>query len=362
MERKKRTKKKEEQVGNYFTTSTSELEFISSGCTLLDLVLGGGWPKGRVGNIVGDKSTGKTLLAMEACANFLHKYPRGKPIYQEGEHAFDEGYSRSLGIPIKDIEIIFNNTCEFMFKNVARLAGVSVRIGEEKQKKKVEKIDVPCLYIIDSLDSLSVSEESLKEFDEPGFAGSRKALYMSQMIPKITGIVEDTEIHLMIISQVRDKIGVVFGKKHTRSGGKALDFYASQVLWLTELGKIKQTKNGIERVVGIRVKAKAEKNKVGLPFRECEFPIYFFYGIKDYEANLNFLDKYAREVLDGITDDFELRSEKDKKDKKKIPVNKIIKYIEKDDDNELVERLKQEVIKKWHEIETSFMPKRKKYL
>src|ERR1019366_3976564 len=89
--------------GNYFSSPKTGIEFISSGCHNLDLALGGGWAEGRVSNIVGDKSTGKSLLAIEACANFAIKYPKGTIRYREAEAAFDRPYAEALGMPVDHV-------------------------------------------------------------------------------------------------------------------------------------------------------------------------------------------------------------------------------------------------------------------
>src|SRR5262245_13229029 len=95
-----------EEGGSYFPPSSqaSSLEFISSGCTVLDCVLGGGWPLGRISNIVGDRSTSKTGLVMEACSNFAIKYPKGRILYREAEAAFDVNYAASMGMPVDRVE------------------------------------------------------------------------------------------------------------------------------------------------------------------------------------------------------------------------------------------------------------------
>src|SRR5271166_4934530 len=93
-----------QKVGNYFTAPKTNLEFIASGCKVFDCALGGGWPLGRISNIVGDKSSGKTLIAIEACANFSRQFPNGQIYYRESEAAFDTGYAQALGMPEEKVD------------------------------------------------------------------------------------------------------------------------------------------------------------------------------------------------------------------------------------------------------------------
>lgn len=259
--------------GLYFTGRTGAATF-SSGCELLDLALGGGWAESRVINIVGDKSTGKTLLAIEATANFSMKYPKGAIKYAEAEQAFDKEYAASMGMPMERIEFpqdIF--TVEDLFKDL---------------DETIEKAKGPTLYIVDSLDALSDDAEMKRDADKASY-GAEKAKKLSAMFRQLNQKMAKSNVTLVIISQVRDKIGVVFGRKTTRSGGRALDFYASQVVFLQHIGQEKHTHKGIERVTGVRIRAKVDKNKIGLPFREAEFQLQFGYGIQSVEASIEWL-------------------------------------------------------------------------
>jgi len=140
--------------GSYFAAPKSGLQFVETGCKPLDLVLGGGWAVGRIANIVGDKSTGKTLLCIEACANFIRKFPKGKIRYWEAEAAFDKPYAAALGMPINRIDF-----------------------GDEKKpihtvEDFFEMLEVVCdnargheLVILDSLDALSDRSEVEREID-----------------------------------------------------------------------------------------------------------------------------------------------------------------------------------------------------
>ena len=197
---------------------------FSTGCTLLNCVLGGGWAYSRVANIIGDKSTGKTLLAIEACANFALENPTGKIVYVEAEAAFDEDYAESLGLPLGRVEFPDGiDTVEDVF--------------EDLDKRMAE--DVRTLYIIDSFDALSDRDEAKRAIDQ-GSYGQSKQKKTSELFRRMIQRFKRSNVTLLIISQVRDAIGVAFGDKLKRSGGRALDFYATHALWLAHLGQIKK--------------------------------------------------------------------------------------------------------------------------
>ena len=327
--------KKETDGGAYFSAPSSSLQFISSGCRLLDCVLGGGWVLGRISNIIGDKSTGKTLLAIEACANFAHQYPRGDIYYREAEAAFDVQYAQTLGLPTSrmDFSDAFH-TVEDMFEDLSK-----VTTGSNKR---------PALYIVDSLDALSDRAELGREIDK-GSYGAEKAKQMSELFRRLTKKVEQSKVCVIIISQVRDNIGVTFGRKTTRSGGRALDFYSSQVVFLAHIKRLKRTISKVERVHGVTIKAFCDKNKVGLPFRECEFDIRFAYGIDDIGANLKWLAEVGR--LDTL-------------DLTKAEVPRLIDSLETSTPAEIAsirDDLDAAVVKVWYEIEQKFLPSRSKY-
>lgn len=268
-------------ASDYFARTVKEgVEFLTSGCALIDCAVGGGWAMGRVVNIVGDKSAGKTLLAIEACANFDRAYPDGYMRYAEAEAAFDQKYAEALGLPEGKVDFQGLdpdrgiNTVEDFF------ADMNAMLDEHG--------DRPMIYILDSLDALSDAAEAGREIDEGSF-GANKAKKMGELFRRLVRRIEASRCLLVIISQLRDKIGVTFGEKQTRSGGRALDFYASQVVWLADIGKIVRELDGIKRAVGNDVRMRVKKNKVGLPFRECEYPVVYGYGVDDLAAGVRWL-------------------------------------------------------------------------
>lgn len=294
---KKRPQKapKRARGGNYFPSVQKSVRCIPSGCAVLDGVLGAGWPLGRIVNIVGDRSSGKTLLAIEACANFALCSKTGMIWYRESEAAFDTDYAQSLGLPLDrvnfgpDGEDTVWDTVEDIFEDLEKKLGYLERTGKAG------------LYIIDSLDALSSRAELKRKIDEATFGGEKPKV-MGQLFRRLTRRIKKTNMCVVVISQVRDKIGVMFGEKHTRTGGRALDFYAAIIIWLHHIKTLRKkvgSGTGMIRVAkGVRILAKTKKNKLTDPFRECRFDIRFGYGVDDVPAALDWLaDRKALDLL-----------------------------------------------------------------
>ena len=340
-----RVKVQEESEGSYFANveEKANLQFVSTGAAIMDCALGGGWVLGRVANIVGDRSSGKTLLAIEACANFHRVYPTGLIRYAESESAFDEKYAEALGMPIdvvdfgtdknmRTVEDWYNDVVEFLDKR--------------------EKDGRPGLYILDSFDALSDDAEMSREIDKGSF-GAAKAKKSGELFRKLVSRIEKLNVLLIVVSQIRDKLNVTFGETKTRSGGRALDFYASHIVWLAEIGKIKKTMQGVDRVIGVNVKVNVKKNKVGLPFRQCAYPIIFGYGIDDVTANVEWLLEVGREEI--LKDKVGMS-----KAGYKVRINNL-RDKGGDEIREVRSVLNNIVKKEWQKIETGFLPKARKY-
>lgn len=325
---RKRVKIPESEVQ---TTPTTK-EFVSTGCTKLDCDLGGGYVLGRIVNIVGDKSTAKTALATEAVINFLRTYPDGAAFYRETEAAFDYDYAAGMGLPLDRVDFGPSD------KPVVTVEAFAKEL--EAFVNKRTETNTPGIYVLDSLDALSDEAEMGREVGE-GSYGTAKAKLMSQIFRITSRKLEQTRVLLIVISQVRDKIGVMFGEKHTRSGGRALDFYASQILWLAKRANLERTIKGTKRIYGVVVKAQVKKNKVGVPGRETEMEFHFNYGIEDLITSLNWLEEvkrfpeWAKEAKFDKMSDAEYRA--------------------------CTKRAAYDVHDAWHEIEQDFKPKRCKY-
>lgn len=323
-----------------------DLDFISSGAATLDCVLSGGYVVGRVVNIVGDKSAGKTLLAMEALANFHMKHQRGMKRYAESEHAFDKGYADALGIPVDAVEFVDHK------REALRTVEDFHRDLKDFCRRTKDK-GVPGMYILDSLDALSDDAEMERAIDDKATFGAAKAKLMSELFRKINADVSESNVLLIVVSQLREAIGVMFGEKYKRSGGRALDFYCTHIIWLAEIGKIKQTQSGIERVIGVNVKARAKKNKVGLPFRDCEYPILFGYGVDDLTSSIEWMFEAKREKI--LEQDFGVS-----KSGYKVRVANL-RNKGGEVAREFRQRLRDVVFREWQAIEQGFLPKSKKY-
>ena len=322
---------------NYFTAPKAHHQFVSTGCTTLDCALGGGFALGRVANLVGDKSTSKTGLSTECLINFCRSYPDGQAAYRDIEAAFDEPYAEAMGLPIAKVDFgqpFF--TVEDFHRDLEKFVDKQLKTGN------------PGIYILDSFDALSDEAEMARDIGDATFGGS-KAKKSGELFRRLTAKIESSKVLLLIVSQVRDNIGAMFGEKHRRSGGKALDFYASQIVWLAHIGMLKRTINKVERAYGIEVRAKVKKNKIGMPFRETDFTFVFGFGVDDAITSINWLADVGR--LDAIG----VNASEKKEYLKELDGFNDVEYK-----NECV-MIAEAVKKVWADVESTFLPKRTKY-
>ncbi len=261
---------------------------MPSGSLMLDLVLGGnGWPFGRMCNLVGDKSTGKTLLAIEACANAARSCGvlPGDIRYAEAEAAFDEPYAETVGYP-QGTRLTKQGEIQTVEDFSADLKAHLARLDGKRRG----------MYVLDSFDSLSSRAEMAREVGDATY-GQEKAKLGSELFRTTIDELATKNCLLLIVSQIRDKIGVTFGETKQRSGGHALDFYASNIVWLAQTQMLTRTVSGIKRTYGVNILAKNKKCKVGPPFRYADLTLLFNYGIDDEFSMLNWLKQSNTKLI-----------------------------------------------------------------
>jgi recombination protein RecA len=251
-----------------------DVQAISTGSISLDIALGvGGLPRGRIIEIYGPESSGKTTLALHAVAEAQKK--GGIAAFIDAEHALDVGYARKLGVRTDDLLISQPDTGE----QALEITETLVRSGA---------VDV---LVIDSVAALVPRAELEGEMGDAHMGV--QARLMSQALRKLTGTISKSSTIVIFINQIRMKIGVMFGNPETTTGGNALKFYATQRLDIRRIGAIKDG----EQVIGNRTRVKVVKNKVAPPFKEVEFDIMYGVGISkegdllDLAAEENVVEK-----------------------------------------------------------------------
>lgn len=255
--------------------SRMKVETVPTGALTLDLALGGGLPKGRVIEIYGPESSGKTTLALHAIAEV--QKTGGVAAFVDAEHALDPAYAKALGVDIENLLVSQPDTGEAALEIVDQLV-------------RSNAIDI---VVVDSVAALVPRAEIEGEMGDAHVG--LQARLMSQALRKITGNIGKTGCSVVFLNQLRQKIGISYGNPETTTGGNALKFYASVRL---DIRRIQTLKRGTEEY-GIRAKVKVAKNKVAPPFRVAEFDVIFGKGISTYGCLMDLAEETGVVIRKG---------------------------------------------------------------
>ncbi|CAB4155252.1 RecA RecA/RadA recombinase [uncultured Caudovirales phage] len=252
---------------------THVTEFISSGCSMLDLAISnrpnGGFPVGRITEVTGLEASGKSLLAAHTLAETQKR--GGLAVYIDTEAATSAEFLEAIGADLKTMLYVPLETIEEIFETIETIVE-----GVRKSDK-----DRLVTIVVDSIMGASTKIEMAAEYDKDGYATS-KSIILSKAMRKVTNWIARERICLIFTNQLRTKLGVSFGDQWTTAGGKAIPFHASVRLRLKNTGQIKAKINGVEQIVGSKTNVQVVKNRIGPPHRKVDYEIYYDSGIDNY--------------------------------------------------------------------------------
>lgn len=325
------------------------VDFFSSGSSTMNLALSGkaqngGWARGRVLDVVGDRSAGKTAVALEAAFSYYNTIRKIKSNIWPRVKRFKIVYNNAEGVMDFPVEKMYG---EKFYKRVIWKRSPNIQSFGRDYFRYVDNLKEghSLLYILDTLDFLK-SKEFLINFilsvktddDQKGGYDLEKQKYLSGFFATTSKFLDNNskDATLMILSQIRDKIGVVFGKKQTRTGGRAFGHAIHQEAWIKEVQKLKAIRYKEQKIYGIRSEIRVEKNKCAIPFREAQFQILFDYGIDNISSLIDYIYGSSKIKFDG----------------QKFSRKKFIKFIENNNYESMLER-KAEI--KWQKVEHAFI-------
>ena len=336
----------------------TEKKIISSGSTLIDLILGGGYESGTIVNLIAESGAGKSYLAAEMIGTSYIKYKKDFAWrYLDKENGFKFNTKKLYGVDIIDNTKAIPGTVEEMACDFAI---------ELEALKKVKFF----IYVADSYDALSSNAEKQRDrernkayvkgndLETPTYA-MEKAKFSSEFFRLRTSDIEDKNCLFVIISQKRSKVGATFGRKWKRSGGDALDYYCGSILELTRCEDLKKTVQGETRSYGYVLKARALKSRNEHPYRECYINILYTYGLDDISSNIDYLYSFKTEggKTRPITKQKIPKSDWIEKDTGEFSKAEFISFIE---EKGLEEELAKRVKEKWDMIDEAIIPVRKR--
>ena len=262
---------------------TEVREFVSSGSSMLDLVISngpnGGFPVGRITEITGLEASGKSLLAAHTLANTQKK--GGVAVYIDTENAVSHEFLQAIGVDLEKMLYVPLDTIEDIFEAIEHIIE-TIRSSDRDRLVTI---------VVDSVAGSTTKVEAESYYDKDGWATS-KAIIISKAMRKITNMIGRQKVTLIFTNQLRQKLGVMFGDPWTTSGGKALAFHSSVRLRLKQMGQIKMKIDGVDQVIGIKCRAQVVKNRVGPPLRMINYDMYFDSGIDDFGGWLGTLKDY----------------------------------------------------------------------